>query len=25
LLYIIAGIHEKFGSTDTFKLSELHW
>lgn len=25
LLYIIGGIREKFGSTDTFKLSELHW
>jgi hydrogenase-4 component E len=25
LLYIIAGIREKFGTTDTFKLSELHW
>lgn len=25
LLYVIGGIREKFGSTDTFKLSELHW
>ncbi|UCH34326.1 MAG: NADH-quinone oxidoreductase subunit K [Armatimonadota bacterium] len=25
LLYIISAIHQKFGSTDTFKLSELHW
>ena len=25
LLYIISGIREKFGTTDTFKLSELHW
>lgn len=25
LLYIISRIYEKFGSTDTFKLSELHW
>lgn len=25
LLYIIGGIREKFGTTDTFKLSELHW
>ena len=25
LLYIIVGIHEKFGSRDTFQLSELHW
>jgi len=25
LLYIIGGIREKFGSTDTFQLSELHW
>lgn len=25
LLYIIGGIREKFESTDTFKLSELHW
>jgi len=25
LLYIIGGIREKFQSTDTFKLSELHW
>jgi len=25
LLYLIIGIHERFGSTDTFKLSELHW
>ena len=25
LLYIIGGIKEKFGTTDTFKLSELHW
>lgn len=25
LLYIIGGIREKFGSTDTSKLSELHW
>ena len=25
LLYIIGGIREKFGSTDTFKLTELHW
>jgi len=25
LLYIIAGIRDKFGSTDTFQLSELHW
>lgn len=25
LLYIIGGIKEKFQSTDTFKLSELHW
>jgi hydrogenase-4 component E len=25
LLYIIAGIREKFGTTDTFRLSELHW
>jgi len=25
LLYIIGGIREKFASTDTFKLSELHW
>lgn len=25
LLYIIDGIREKFGTADTFKLSELHW
>lgn len=25
LLYIIDGIREKFGTTDTVKLSELHW
>ena len=25
LLYVIGGIREQFGSTDTFKLSELHW
>ena len=25
LLYIIGGVREKFGTTDTFKLSELHW
>ena len=25
LLYIIGGIREKFKTTDTFKLSELHW
>jgi len=25
LLYIIGGIREKFGTTDTFKLSELRW
>ena len=25
LLYIISGIYQKFGSTDTYKLSELHW
>ena len=25
LLYIVTGIQEKFGSTDTFQLSELHW
>lgn len=25
LLYIIGGIRSKFGTTDTFKLSELHW
>ena len=25
LLYIIVGIYEKFGSRDTFQLSELHW
>lgn len=25
LLYIIGGIREKFGSTDTSKLTELHW
>jgi hydrogenase-4 component E len=25
LLYIIGGIRAKFGTTDTFKLSELHW
>lgn len=25
LLYIIRGIKERFGTTDTFKLSELHW
>lgn len=25
LLYIIGGIREKFGTTDAFKLSELHW
>jgi hydrogenase-4 component E len=25
LLYIIQGIYEKFGTTDTYKLSELHW
>ncbi len=25
LLYITSRIYEKFGSTDTFKLSELHW
>lgn len=25
LLYIISRIQEEFGSTDTFKLSELHW
>jgi hydrogenase-4 component E len=25
LLYIIGGIRERFATTDTFKLSELHW
>lgn len=25
LLYIIGGIRQKFGTTDTFRLSELHW
>lgn len=25
LLYIISGIREKIGTTDTFELSELHW
>jgi len=25
LLYVIAGIHEQLGTTDTFELSELHW
>ena len=25
LLYVIAGIREQIGTTDTFKLSELHW
>jgi hydrogenase-4 component E len=25
LLYIIGGIREKFGTTDTFRLSDLHW
>jgi hydrogenase-4 component E len=25
LLYVISGIREKFGTTDTFRLSELHW
>jgi hydrogenase-4 component E len=25
LLYIISGIYQKFGSTDTYQLSELHW
>jgi hydrogenase-4 component E len=25
LLYVIAGIREKVGSTDTFELAELHW
>ena len=25
LLYIVTGIQEKFGSTDTFQLSDLHW
>jgi len=25
LLYIIGGIRQKFGTTDTFQLSELHW
>lgn len=25
LLYVISGIREKFGTTDTFSLSELHW
>jgi hydrogenase-4 component E len=25
LLYVIAGIHEKVGTTDTFELAELHW
>ncbi len=25
LLYIIGGIRSKFGSTDTYRLSELHW
>ena len=25
LVYIISGIREKFGSTDTSQLSELHW
>lgn len=25
LLYVISGIREKFGTTDTYKLSELHW
>lgn len=25
LLYVIAGIREKIGSTDTFQLAELHW
>jgi len=25
LLYVITGIRQRFGSTDTFQLSELHW
>ncbi len=25
LLYVISGIHDKIGTTDTFQLSELHW
>ena len=25
LLYVIKGIRDKFGTTDTFELSELHW
>jgi hypothetical protein len=25
LLYVITGIYQRFGNTDTFKLSELHW
>ena len=25
LLYVISGIREKIGTTDTFKLAELHW
>lgn len=25
LLYVISGIYHRFGSTDTYKLSELHW
>ena len=25
LLYVIAGVRKEFGTTDTFKLSELHW
>ena len=25
LLYVIAGIHEKVGTTDTYELAELHW
>jgi len=25
LLYVITGIREKFGTTDTYSLSELHW
>ena len=24
-VYVIAGIREQIGSTDTFELSELHW
>ncbi|MCJ7751195.1 MAG: NADH-quinone oxidoreductase subunit K, partial [Armatimonadetes bacterium] len=25
LLYVIAGIREKVGTTDTYELAELHW